>query len=450
MIGFVLNDEWVTTGCAGGMTALDWIRDKRGLKGTKEGCREGDCGACTVVMGKPSPRGMDYGAVCSCLLPMASVHRCHLVTVEGLGNELTPFQRAFYEEGASQCGFCTPGMIMSLTGFLLGDRELTAGNALESLDGNICRCTGYAAVRRGVNSVMSSIPHRFDNRLEMLIEQGHVPDYFRCVPGLIPSIGDREISGAGILTAGGTDLYIHPDDRLLAGEPRFVSSLGLPDSVEISRDRVVVGGAATVETIGRSPVIRGLFHGHSDFFSRISSTQIRRVATLGGNIMNGSPIADLAVLFLALGATVHCGELAVPLSEFYVGYKEFAVPKGTIITSLSFPVPPEGSFLSALKVCKREYLDIASVNSAALLTMKDGKVAGAALAAGGVAPFPLLLRKTSSFLKGRELTGETVDEAMALSAEEVSPISDVRGSADYKTLLLQAQIRAHLTRGVKA
>lgn len=450
MIGFVLNDEWVTTGCAGGMPALDWIRDRAGLKGTKEGCREGDCGACTVVLGKPSPRGMDYGAVCSCLLPMAEVHRCHLVTVEGLGKELTPFQRAFYEEGASQCGFCTPGMIMSLTGFLLGNRELTEENALESLDGNICRCTGYTAVRRGVNSVMTAIPRNFHNRLEMLIEQGHVPDYFRCVPGLITSIGEREASGTGILTAGGTDLYPHPDQRLLEEEPRLVSSLGLPDSVEISDDRVIVGGAATVETIGRTPVIRGLFHSHNDFISRISSTQIRRVATLGGNIMNGSPIADLAVLFLALGATVHCGEKAVPLSEFYLGYKEFAVPEGTIITSLSFPVPPEGSQLSALKVCKREYLDIASVNSAILLTMSGEKVAGASLAAGGVAPYPLLLRKTSSFLRGRKLSCDTIDGATAMAAEEVSPISDVRGSAEYKTLLLQAQIRAHLTRGVKA
>ncbi len=283
----------------------------------------------------------------------------------------------------------------------------------------------------------------------MLIEQGHVPDHFRCVPGLISSIGEREPSGTGILTAGGTDIYPHPDHRLSEGEPRLVSSLGLPDSVEITHGRVIVGGAATVETIGRSPVFTGLLHSGDDFFTRISSTQIRRVATLGGNIMNGSPIADLAVLFLALGATVHCGEKDIPLSEFYLGYKEFAVPKGTIVTSLSFPVPPKGSQLSALKVCKREYLDIASVNSAALLTMGGEKVAGATLAAGGVAPFPLLLRKTSSFLRGRELSCDTIDGATAIAAEEVSPISDVRGSAEYKTLLLQGQIRAHLTRGVK-
>ena len=447
MISFVLNAETVTTNSPGGMPVLDWIRNRHGLTGTKEGCREGDCGACTVVLGKYSPEGVKYSGVCSCLLPLAAVHRCHLVTIEGLsrGGELTPFQQAFYDKGASQCGFCTPGMIMSLTGFLLGERELTFENAIESLDGNICRCTGYAAVRRAVLSVLNSLPRPGESRLEMLMEEHHVPEYFRKVPALLQKIDERKPVPGETHTAGGTDLYVHPTGGMLSGEPDFISA---PDHISAEDGLVRVGAGATVESIRNSGIFRELFPGIDGFFQRISSTQIRSRATLGGNIMNGSPIADLAVLFLALRAVVYTDSKAVPLNELYLGYKKFAVDPGEILQELSFAIPHPGSVLSALKVCKREHLDIASVNSAALVRMDNGVIAEASLSAGGVFPYPLFLEKTSDFLKGRRLNEETVKQAEGCAAAEIAPISDIRGSKEYKTELLRSQIRAHLTRSV--
>ncbi|HRW77370.1 MAG TPA: FAD binding domain-containing protein, partial [Candidatus Sabulitectum sp.] len=183
------------------------------------------------------------------------------------------------------------------------------------------------------------------------------------------------------------------------------------------------------------------------FLARVASTQIRSLATIGGNIVNASPIGDMAVLFLALGATVHTGRRSLPLKEFYLGYKKTDLDEGEIIESISFPLPREGARLSALKVCKREYLDIASVNSAALLVLQGSSVRSASLSAGGVYPYPLFLEAASSFLQGRELTESTILEAADIAAGEISPISDIRGSAEYKTELLRSQIMAHLGHG---
>ncbi len=445
MIEFLLNDRIVKTGCAGGTRVLDWLRNEAGLTGTREGCREGDCGACTVVLGRQSESGMQYRAVCSCLLPLSAVNRRHLVTIEGVSSPgaLSPFQKAFIEQCASQCGFCTPGMIMSLTGFLLGNRELTLENAMESLDGNICRCTGYASVRRAVTSVMEGLCAGTD-RIAAMVEQGHVPEYFNGVPSILETLGEGNGSRGTLSVAGGTDVFVHPDAGAGGEEPSFIQA---PSGITVHGGNVSVGAGTTLEEIRESPVFRELFPELDGFLARVASTQIRSLATIGGNIVNASPIADMAILFLALGTAVHTGTRSVPLKEFYLGYRKPDLAAGEIIESISFPLPPEGARLSALKVCKREYLDIASVNSAALLVLKGSSVLSASLSAGGVYPYPLFLKETSSFLQGRELTGEVILEAADTAAGEAAPISDIRGSAEYKTLLLRSQIMAHLGHG---
>ncbi len=442
MIEFLLNDRKVRTGSAGGTRVLDWLRNEVGLMGTREGCREGDCGACTVVLGSLEETGIRYRAVCSCLLPLSAVHRSHLVTIEGISppGRLNPFQKAFVEECASQCGFCTPGMIMSLTGFLLGNREFTLENAMESLDGNICRCTGYASVRRAVESVMTGIRGSSD-RVAAMVEQGHVPEYFNEVSSNLGAIGERSVSGGTVPVAGGTDLYVNPDAGASGEEPSFIQA---PSGINIREGMVLAGAGTTMEELRESPVFRELFPDIDGFLARVASTQIRSIATIGGNIVNASPIGDMAVLFLALGATVHTGGRSLPLKEFYLGYRKVDLDKEEIIEKVTFPLPPEGAMLSALKVCKREYLDIASVNSAALLVLQGSSVRSASLSAGGVYPYPLFLEAASSFLVGRELTESTILETAGIAAGEITPISDIRGSAEYKTELLRSQVIAHL------
>lgn len=456
MISFICNNKEITVDCAGGLPVLDWIRMQTGLKGTKEGCREGDCGACTVVAGKPGKAGIEYSAVCSCLLPIGEIAGCHLVTIEGLtggerdgGNdELTPFQRSFYDEAASQCGFCTPGMIMSLTGCLLGSSDLSVSAAMESLDGNICRCTGYIAVKRAVDTVMNELPPQWENRLEMLIEKGHIPAYFNTISERLNKLPTSicEDSAVGTVVAGGTDIYVHSSDRLSGERPEFLSGRDDLNFIHTDHELVRIGSSVTFSQLRESSVMSGLFPNLKSFLSRVSSTQIRSRATVGGNIVNASPIADLAIVFLALNASVTVSQRSVPLSEFYLGYKKLDMQPGEIITEVFFPLPETGSVLSSLKVCKREYLDIASVNSSMLFSVKNNIILYARVSAGGVSPIPLLLAKTGEYLCGKTISEETIKEACLVAAAEISPISDIRGTKEYKKELLKAQIRAHLTR----
>jgi xanthine dehydrogenase small subunit len=449
MISFICNNELITADCEGGLPLLDWIRSRNGMKGTKEGCREGDCGACTVILGKPGSNGIEYSTVCSCLLPAGEVHGCHLVTIEGLssGEELTPFQRAFYDEAASQCGFCTPGMIMSLTGCLLGAPLLSVKAAMESLDGNICRCTGYTAVKRAVEFVMKKLPEQYENRIDMLVSLGHIPPCFTTISKRLELIPPNNVTGCDAVVAGGTDIYIHSGDELALRQPVFLSKRENLNFILRNESTIRVGASVTAKQLKESPVISNLFPGLKDFLGRVSSTQIRSRATLGGNLVNASPIADLAIVFLALNSSVtfSTGRL-LPLCDFYLGYKHIDLQPGEILTEISFPVPEPGSVLTALKVCKREYLDIASVNSAMLLLVENGIIRRVSLSAGGVAPFPLLLRRTASYLSGREISPATIQAACSEVSREISPISDVRGSREYKDALLKAQLKAHLTR----
>ena len=451
MISFLCNNSETTVDCAEGLPVLDWIRSQPHLPGTKEGCREGDCGACTVVVGRPVASGVEYSAVCSCLLPMGEINGCHLVTIEGLttGDELTPFQQSFYDEGASQCGFCTPGMIMSLTGNLLGTERPSSSTAMESLDGNICRCTGYVAVKRAVNSVMSQFSLKSGQRIESLIEEGHIPSYFSTVEERLKQLPSVTPKTDSITVAGGTDIYVHSSEQLSSRNPEFLTQRDNLKFIRKSKGTVEIGAGVSLKQLRESQMLAEILPGLKEFLLKVSSTQIRSRATVGGNIVNASPIADMAVILLALNAAVTVSERSIPLHRFYLGYKKLDMRPGEILTAVSFPVPDSGSVLSSLKVSKREFLDIASVNSSVFFTVEKGVLGSVRLSAGGVAPVPLLLEKTGAFLSGKTISEETINTACTIAADEIAPVSDIRGSSEYKTQLLKAQIRAHLTRGIE-
>ncbi len=452
MISFICNNKEVFEDCPSGLPVLDWIRSQTALKGTKEGCREGDCGACTVIIGRLVNEEVKYSASCSCLLPIGEIAGCHLVTIEGIseGEKLTPFQKSFYDQAASQCGFCTPGMIMSLTGNLLSTKEFSSEAAIEALDGNICRCTGYLAVKRAVDNVMKTLPSEYDNRIEMLIDNGHIPDYFKTIPGRLKNLPVLKKIARGPVVAGGTDLYVHSSDNLSAQEPTFLSLDPKLNYIKTDNKHVRIGSTVTFAQLRESKIITELFPSLKSFLLRVSSTQIRARATVGGNIVNASPIADITIILLALNTTLRISERHIPLCDFFLGYKKLDMQPDDILKEVSFPVPAQGTVLSSLKVSKREFLDIASVNSSMLIRVEDNIILNARVAAGGVSPIPLLLVKTSDYLCGRNLTEKTIETACSIAASEISPISDVRGSKEYKIKLLQAQIRAHLTRGVKS
>jgi len=443
---------------------LDVLRDDLGLTGTKDGCREGDCGACMVLIGAPRADGIDYRAVNSCLFPVGEAARRHVVTIEGLsGPELSPVQTALIEEGAIQCGFCTPGLVVALTAFLLGGAPICEAEALAVLGGNICRCTGYVSIRRAIDRLCErfrdldgAVPTPSSARIAALVARGVLPRHFLDAPsrlkGLMgekgpkPAARERE-PRPPVLVAGGTDLFVTEADRLGDADLAFLSRRDDLQGIRVEGGACRIGAVTPLAEIGASPVIRSIVPDLPGAFARISSLPIRNRATIAGNIVNASPAGDASIIFLALDATVVLADgkktRILPLRDLFLDYKVLDIAAGEMISEIRFPVPAEGTRFHFEKVARRAHMDIAGVNSAIRVRAAGDRIVEAHVSAGSVAPVPLYLRKTSAFLPGRPVSAATAREAAALAASEISPISDVRGSAEYKRALLPRLVLAH-------
>jgi xanthine dehydrogenase small subunit len=453
-IRFLLNDRLVDADVPPGMAALDVVRDHVGLKGTKHACREGDCGACLVLVGAREPSGtVRYRALASCLLPIGDVAGRHLVTVEGLaGAYLGPVQRAILDEGASQCGFCTPGFVVAMTGVLLNSTSFDLHEALIGLAGNLCRCTGYASIRRAIEGLLETIGPMVagaPDRVAALVEAGVLPEWFAAVRHRLAELADAPppSNAAGPLVAGGTDLYVQRLHDLEPVAPRLLLR-ELPPTIRVDDGSVVLSATSTAEDLKRSNVLREVLGETAPFVDLICSEPIRLRATIGGNLVNASPIGDMTMLLLALDAELVLARgderRLLPLRQFYRGYKEVDLRDHEIIEAVRFPTARRAGRLNFEKVSKRTYLDIASVNSAAWISVSGDRIAEALLSAGGVAPIPMRLKATEAFLRGRSATADTARRAADIARGEIAPISDVRGSAGYKRLLLGQLVIAHL------
>ena len=455
MTSFILNEQLVQTEESAGMVLLEFVRDVKCLSGTKEACREGECGACTVLVGRRLADGsVAYKACASCLLPMGDVDGCHVVTVEGLaGADLTLVQRLIVDHSASQCGFCTPGIVLSLTGFCLGAEKISYERALDALDGNICRCTGYVAIRNAARALCERLAHMEAppaKRTGELVTAGVVPAYFVDIPKRLaqlkapPAAPGKE----AVLVAGGTDLFVQRPEQLLESELCFLSRRPELDYVKADGDVLRVGGAVTIEDFRLSAPVRRHFPALEKDFLLHSSAILRNKATLAGNVVNASPIGDATIILLALGARlVIAGEggrkREVPLDKFYLGYKKTDLACGEHVSEIVIPLLPGGARYRFEKVSNRTILDIAAVNTAMRLTTgKDGEIADLRVSAGGVGPVAMLL-DLASFKGSRP--GAAVAEAAGKAAEaQAKPIDDIRGSAAYKRLLLGQLVRAHI------
>jgi xanthine dehydrogenase small subunit len=475
MLKFILNDQTIETDLPAGMTVLDFVRYRQDLKGTKIGCREGDCGACTVLVGELSGEldggKVNYRSMTSCLMPLANAYGKHIVTVEGINKPdggLTCVQQAMTDENGTQCGFCTVGFVMSLTGFCVDDTPKTAEAAVSSVDGNICRCTGYKSIERAAEQLSKQWAEgrRQNNDLSNLsfaITNEVVPPYFSCIKERLvelkstmdcpPPTAHRQ------LIAGGTDLYVQRPEEM-AGMDTATGNyvFDSPELRAITEDEthVEIGASAVVTDLLVSPVCQRLFPDLYKHLKLISSTPIRNMATLAGNFANASPIGDMTAWFLALDAEIELSEMRsepgavatgflesrwLALKDLYLGYKQLAKNENEFITKIRFR--KSFTHFNFEKVCKRTWLDIASVNTAISLRVDSGVVTDAHVSAGGVAPIPMYLTKTSEFLRGKEISEATIAQANEIIQTEISPISDVRGSEEYKRLLLRQLFTAH-------
>ena len=463
MITFLLNNEKISVDLPPGMLLLDFIRSNKGLTGTKESCKEGDCGACLVLLGEAFESDVRYSPVNSCLLPLGEVHEKHVVTIEGINTDsLNPLQEAFTEEEAIQCGYCTPGFVVSLTAYFLNSETFNEEEAVSYIDGNICRCTGYVSIIRAVEKVCKELESSFEKkgsskctiqRIRLLVGIEMLPEYFLNIPERLQQLSVnkkvkiKKISKESVLVGGGTDLYVQNPDYLINKNLTFLSNNKELRKIWIDKEKCYIGAMTTVEDIKNSATIKEMFPDIDKFFKLIASTPIRHRATLGGNIINASPIGDLTIFFLALNASIVLSngikKRELLLKNFFKDYKQLDKKEGEILVHISFEIPNKNSCFNFEKVSKRRNLDIASVNSAIQLQCVDGIIKSVNLSAGGVAPIPLYLSKTSEYLKGKEISGTLIKEASKIAQAEISPIDDVRGSKEYKRLLTRQIIYSH-------
>lgn len=463
LIRFILNEKEVATSLPPGMVLLDLIRYQQHLTGTKIGCREGDCGACTVLAGELKDGELRYRSMTSCLLPIGNIAGKHIVTIEGInfktGEGLNPIQQAMADEGATQCGFCTPGFVMSMTGFCLSDKEPTQQNAIASIDGNICRCTGYKSIERAAGRVAAMMKEKKEQSSIVFVTQEKIlPAYFDSIKEKLsalreviiddvvaPASFDKPVTRLG----GGTDLYVQKHDEMTHAAIRFLFDEPHLKNISRENNRCYIGPSVTVSDLKQSPVIQEIFPEFDRYAKLVSSTPIRNMATIAGNFINASPIGDFTIFFLALDAMIVLqkpGEektRTLPLRSLYKGYKQLNKEPEEYIQQIFFELPGKNNLFRFEKVSKRTHLDIASVNTAISLTMKGDTIEKAGLSAGGVGPVPMYLSKTAAFLTGKTISDHVISTAIETAQAEISPISDARGTKEYKSLLLGQLIKAH-------
>lgn len=431
---------------------LDFIRYQKNLTGTKIGCREGDCGACTVLSGEIKNNELIYSSVTCCLMALGNAHGKHIVTVEGINTvSLTTVQQAFSDEGATQCGFCTPGFVVSLTGFCLSKAEPSYDGAIDAINGNICRCTGYKSIERAAVFINDQLQNRNVNEdpLRFAVTNNIIPSYFLDIQerlAKIPALPWQATIPQKKL-GGGTDLYVQQHDTMEHQSLDFLFDRENLNGIAQVGNSCEMGASVTATDIAGSAIFKKHFKGLKKHIKLISSTQIRNMATVAGNLSNASPIGDFTIFFLALDAKLllNDGEhqRMIGLREFYKGYKLLNKTAEEIIEKISFNLPDEKDLFNFEKVCKRTNLDIASVNSAICLKMENDMIVEAGLSAGGVGPVPAYLSKASDFLAGKRISAELITDVICVAQTEIIPISDVRGTESYKRLLLGQLIKAH-------
>ena len=463
------------------LTLSDWLRDRLGLVGTKIMCAEGDCGACTVLVAEPPVSGLPrWLPIDSCIRFLFQLDGCAVVTVEGLARDgdLAPVQQAMVECHGSQCGFCTPGFVMALAG---GCHAKARGEGLDwrkELSGNLCRCTGYVSIFEAAEQAEADanwIAARFSDsawaaegatrRGEAVDVRGDldgVPMRATCPVTLADALVARREPDARVV-AGATDLGVlwnkgkvrprHWLDlsrvtelrRIEVEEPRGavprLTALGLDEPGAQAQPATLVAGplatwtdllAVCRERCGEAVAVLEAFGG----------PQIRHVGTLGGNIVNGSPIADSLPLLFAMEATLDlagpAGTRTMPIERFFKGYKQLDLAADEMLVRVRMPLPAADEVLRLVKVSRRRDLDISTFTSAIVVRRAGERIESVRIAYGGVGPTVVRMRATEAFLSGKPFAEEAFRLAGDVAAGEIRPLTDVRGSTDYRLQLARS------------
>ena len=458
---FVLNDRDIRLDEVGpGDMLLDFLRLEQRLTGTKEGCNEGDCGACTVLVGRLHHGRLAYRPLNACIRPLASCHGCHVVTIEHLrGPEggLHPVQQAMVDHHASQCGFCTPGFVMALYALWMQNPRPDTDAIETALQGNLCRCTGYAPIIRAAQAAAEAGGQQMDALAQ---ERDRITRALAAIPpgrveiarGPARAILPADTADLGrvlaatpdaTLVAGATDVGLWITKGLRDISPAvFIGHLEELARIELVPGALVIGAGATYEAA--EPFILRHFPEALDYWRRIGGWQVRAAGTIGGNIANGSPIGETPPLMIALGARIRLegalGSREIALEDFFIDYGRQDRRPGEYLSQIIVPLKGEAR-IAAYKVSKRRHSDISAVSAGLRVAVRDGRIAEARIAFGGMAATPRRAPLAEAALLGEPFAAPAFEAAARAVAQDFRPLDDWRASAGYR-----ARVAANLIR----
>jgi xanthine dehydrogenase small subunit len=444
-------------------TVLDYLRLDEKSKGTKEGCNEGDCGACTIAIGRVKNGKLVYEPVNACILFVGQLHGCELVTVDDLmqDNVLHPVQESMVAHHGSQCGFCTPGFVMALFTLYHQNHVPTRAEIVDHIAGNLCRCTGYRSIIDAAMEACTGTPldswaksekatiaalNDLNTSDDVLVKAG---EGFIAIPAHQDSLTKLAHDNPdATIVSGATDvgLWVTKQLRVL---PKIIHTFNIDKlhSIAQASGTLQIGAAATygeaMQALGELDTDIG------EVMRRIGSTQVRASGTIGGNIANGSPIGDMPPMLIALGATLHLRhgktERSMPLEDFFIAYGKQDRKPGELVWRIDVPMLKHNEIFRAHKISKRFDQDISAVMFAMKITREGNRVSDAHLAMGGMAATPKRAIKTEAALQGVNLADETTyQNAIDMLAKDYQPISDMRASSTYRLKTAQALLHKTL------
>ncbi len=465
MTQFWLNGQAHTIPAAP-LLLLDYLREHQ-LTGSKGPCREGDCGACQVlVCDDPQPAGARFRAHTSCLVRVNDLAGQHVLTIEGLQQDGQGHQRPVAERkpgllqecladaGASQCGFCSPGLVMGCINWLLNGPQLSVAEGEHWLNGNLCRCTGYMGQRRAIQQLADRLGERLrasGNRLAVLVDAGILPPFLLQAPAELNAQPDSAPTAtSNIIVGGGTDLLLQ---QALASLPPGNRLAHQHDPViRPTPDGLLLNARQPLQRIADALARASLLPAFARFNALFASLPIRNRATLGGNLAHASPVADSIPLLQVLNARLHTSKRTLSLPEFFTGFKQTCLQENESIEWIQLPPETASAFIHFDKVSRRGTTDIATVNCAGCWQVEQHRIANVRLAIGGASPMPVRLQALEDALRGQPLNAllpvATSPLLHALLDQHLqgslSPITDLRGSAHYRRLLARQLVLAQL------